>query len=40
VLYPLTPQLTAIGLDDGLKASYPKFYPALRKIKGLETIDN
>ncbi len=23
-------------LDDGVKVNYPKFYPALKKISGLE----
>ena len=36
VLYPLASQQIAIDLDDGVKANYPKFYPALRKITGLE----
>jgi hypothetical protein len=39
VLYPLATQQIAIDLDDGVKANYPKFYPALRKITGLETAD-
>ena len=39
VLYPLASQQVAIDLDDGVKANYPKFYPALRKIKGLEAAD-
>ena len=36
VLYPLASQQIAIDLDDGVKANYPKFYPALKKIVGLE----
>lgn len=36
VLYPLASQQIAIDLDDGVKANYPKFYPALKKIAGLE----
>jgi hypothetical protein len=36
VLYPLATQQIAIDLDDGVKTNYPKFYPALRKITGLE----
>jgi hypothetical protein len=36
VLYPLATQQIAIDLDDGVKANYPKFYPALKKIAGLE----
>jgi type II restriction/modification system DNA methylase subunit YeeA len=39
VLYPLATQQIAIDLDDGVKANYPKFYPALRKIIGLEVAD-
>ena len=40
VLYPLASKQVAIDLDDGVKANYPKFYPALRKIKGLEAADD
>jgi hypothetical protein len=36
VLYPLATQQLVIDLDDGVKENYPKFYPALRKIPGLE----
>jgi hypothetical protein len=36
VLYPLATQQISIDLDDGVKANYPKFYPALKKIDGLE----
>ena len=39
VLYPLATQQIAIDLDDGVKANYPKFYPALRKIAGLEAAE-
>lgn len=39
VLYPLATQQMAIDLDDGVKANYPKFYPALRKIAGLEAAE-
>ena len=39
VLYPLASQQIAIDLDDGVKANYPKFYPALKKIAGLEAAD-
>lgn len=39
VLYPLASQQIAIDLDDGVKANYPKFYPALKKIPGLEATD-
>ncbi|WP_028279803.1 BREX-1 system adenine-specific DNA-methyltransferase PglX [Arthrobacter sp. H5] len=39
VLYPLATQQIAIDLDDGVRANYPKFYPALRKITGLETAE-
>ena len=36
VLYPLASQNIAIDLDDGVKANYPKFGAALKKIPGLE----
>ncbi|MFZ1381274.1 MAG: hypothetical protein WAS54_00625 [Scrofimicrobium sp.] len=36
VLYPLASRQIAIDLDDGVKTNYPKFYPALKKIAGLE----
>ncbi len=39
VLYPLATQQIAIDLDDGVKANYPKFYPALKKIPGLEAAE-
>lgn len=39
VLYPLATQQIAIDLDDGVKANYPKFYPAVRKIVGLEAVE-
>lgn len=39
VLYPLATQQIAIDLDDGVKANYPKFGAALRKIPGLEASD-
>lgn len=39
VLYPLASQQIAIDLDDGVKVNYPKFYPALKKITGLEAAD-
>jgi hypothetical protein len=39
VLYPLATQQIVIDLDDGVKANYPKFYPALKKIPGLETAE-
>lgn len=37
VLYPLASQQIEIDLDDGVKVNYPKFYPALKKIAGLES---
>ena len=40
VLYPLASKQLAIDLDDGVKTNYPKFYPAVRKIQGLETTDD
>lgn len=39
VLFPLATQQIAIDLDDGVKANYPKFYPAARRITGLEASD-
>lgn len=39
VLYPLASQQVAIDLDDGVKVNYPKFYPALKKIVGLEAAE-
>ena len=39
VLYPLATQQISIDLDDGVKVNYPKFYPALKKIAGLEAND-
>jgi hypothetical protein len=39
VLYPLATRQIAIDLDDGVKENYPKFYPALKKITGLEAAD-
>lgn len=35
VLYPLATQQIEIDLDDGVKANYPKFGAALKKIPGL-----
>lgn len=39
VLYPLASRQLAIDLDDGVKANYPKFGAALKKIPGLEAAD-
>ena len=39
VLYPLDIQSVEIDLDDGVKANYPRFAPALRPIKGLEAAE-
>ncbi|MGV9748325.1 BREX-1 system adenine-specific DNA-methyltransferase PglX [Rhodococcus zopfii] len=39
VLYPLASQQVQIDLDDGVKANYPKFYPAVKKVAGLVAID-
>jgi type II restriction/modification system DNA methylase subunit YeeA len=36
VLYPLATQQIEIDLDDGVKANYPKFGTALKKIPGLD----
>mgnify|MGYP000400927043 CR=1 FL=1 len=35
VLYPLATEQVEIELDDGVKANYPKFGDALKKIPGL-----
>ncbi len=40
VLYPLASQQIMIDLDDGVKVNYPKFYPALKKIAGLEATSD
>jgi hypothetical protein len=39
LLYPLASRQLAIDLDDGVKANYPKFGAALKKIAGLEASD-
>jgi hypothetical protein len=39
VLYPLASRQLAIDLDDGVKANYPKFGNALKRIPGLEASD-
>lgn len=39
VLYPLATRQVTIDLDDGVKANYPKFGAALKKIPGLEASD-
>jgi len=39
VLYPLASQNIVIDLDDGVKANYPKFGDALKKIPGLEASE-
>jgi hypothetical protein len=39
VLYPLATKQIVIDLDDGVKANYPKFYPALKNIAGLEVSE-
>ncbi|WP_417504701.1 BREX-1 system adenine-specific DNA-methyltransferase PglX [Microbacterium sp.] len=39
VLYPLATQQISIDLDDGVKVNYPKFYPAVKRITGLEASD-
>jgi sugar-specific transcriptional regulator TrmB len=35
VLYPLATEKVEIDLDDGVKANYPKFSKALKKIPGI-----
>ncbi|PKL50476.1 MAG: class I SAM-dependent DNA methyltransferase [Candidatus Riflebacteria bacterium HGW-Riflebacteria-2] len=39
VLYPLATSKIEIDLDDGVKANYPKFGTALKKIPGLDAKD-
>jgi hypothetical protein len=39
VVFPLAQQKIEIDLDDGVKANYPKFGQALKKIPGLEATD-
>ncbi len=39
VLYPLATRQIQIDLDDGVKANYPKFGAALKKIPGLDAQD-
>lgn len=40
VLYPLASRQISIDLDDGVKANYPKFGTALKKIPGLEATND
>ncbi len=40
VVFPLAQRQIAIDLDDGVKANYPKFVPAVKAIKGLEDADD
>jgi hypothetical protein len=40
VIFPLAQQKIEIDLDDGVKANYPKFGAALKKIPGLEAKDD
>lgn len=40
VLYPLASRQLTVDLDDGVKANYPKFGSALKKIPGLEASDD
>lgn len=39
ILYPLATKQINIDLDDGVKANYPKFGAALKKIPGLDAKD-
>ena len=39
VLYPLATEQISIDLDDGVKANYPKFGAALKKLAGLEASE-
>jgi hypothetical protein len=38
-VYELASEQIAIDLDDGVRVNYPKFYPALKKIPGLEAAE-
>lgn len=38
ILYPLATKQIEIDLDDGVKVNYAKFYPAVKKIKGIEPL--
>jgi type II restriction/modification system DNA methylase subunit YeeA len=40
VVFPMAQQKIEIDLDDGVKANYPKFGGALKKIAGLEAKDD
>jgi hypothetical protein len=40
VLYPLATKNIEIDLDDGVKANYPKFGTALKKIPGLDAKED
>jgi type II restriction/modification system DNA methylase subunit YeeA len=40
VIFPLAQSKIEIDLDDGVKANYPKFGAALKKISGLEAKDH
>jgi len=39
-LYPKASENVVIDLDDGVKANYPKFGAALKKIPGLEAASD
>ncbi|MGF0117426.1 BREX-1 system adenine-specific DNA-methyltransferase PglX [Promicromonospora sp. Marseille-Q5078] len=39
-LYPKASENVAIDLDDGVKANYPKFGVALKKVPGLEAVSD
>jgi type II restriction/modification system DNA methylase subunit YeeA len=39
VLYPLATEQIAIDLDDGVKVNYPKFGAALKRIVGLDAME-
>jgi len=40
VLYPLATEQVEIDLDDGVKVNYPKLGAALKKIPGLDAVDD
>jgi hypothetical protein len=39
ILFPLATQRIEIDLDDGVKANYPRFGAALKKIPGLDATE-
>ena len=39
ILAQMSTQRLTIDLDDGVKTNYPKYYPLVEPIKGLERKD-